>query len=100
MFLIPAKLACSRAATRSSSRASATRRRGIIVSFAMRLSEMASALLGLLALAYLHFQEPARSRRGDALRATPPAQPLVERLGVDAEQARAWLLLPRKRASA
>ena len=32
---------------------------GIIVSFAMRLSEMASALLGLLALAYLHFQEPA-----------------------------------------
>jgi glycosyltransferase 2 family protein len=60
MFLIPAKLGVYEGGNAVIfSRLGYSVADGIIVSFAMRLSEMASALLGLLALAYLHFQEPA-----------------------------------------
>jgi hypothetical protein len=60
MFLIPAKLGVFEGGNALIfSRLGYGVTDGIIVSFAMRLSEMASALLGLLALAYLHFQEPA-----------------------------------------
>jgi hypothetical protein len=60
MFLIPAKLGVFEGGNALIfSRLGYDAAEGIIVSFAMRLSEMASALLGLLALAYLHFQEPA-----------------------------------------
>ena len=62
MFLIPAKLGVFEGGNAVIfSRLGYTVADGIIVSFAMRLSEMASALLGLLALAYLHFQEPAEA---------------------------------------
>ena len=62
MFLIPAKLGVFEGGNAVIfSRLGYQAAEGIIVSFAMRLSEMASALLGLLALAYLHFQEPAET---------------------------------------
>jgi hypothetical protein len=59
MFLIPAKLGVFEGGNALIfSRLGYTVADGIIVSFTMRLSELASALMGLCALAYLHFRGP------------------------------------------
>ena len=66
MFLIPAKLGVFEGGNAVIfSRLGYGATRGIIVSFTLRLSELASALLGIAALAYLHFrpqEEPSSYR--------------------------------------
>ncbi len=59
MFLVPAKLGVFEGGNALIfSRLGYTATEGIIVSFTMRLSELASALVGLGALAYLYFCTP------------------------------------------
>jgi len=65
MFLIPAKLGVFEGGNAVIfSRLGYTLADGIIVSFTMRLSELASALLGLAALAYLHFGAAPQDENG------------------------------------
>ena len=69
LFLIPAKLGVFEGGNALIfSRLGYTVTDGIIVSFTMRLSELASALVGLAALAYLHFRAPQ-------LQIAPPSRP-------------------------
>jgi len=64
MFLIPAKLGVFEGGNALIfSRLGYGVTDGIVVSFTLRLSELASALLGLAALAYLHFRSQERAAR-------------------------------------
>lgn len=70
MFLIPAKLGVFEGGNALLfSRLGYGVTQGIIVSFTLRLSELASAMLGLAALAYLHFR-PHEEATGHRLGAT------------------------------